>query len=182
MPKIRYKSRIKYLPDRIFHKIWDIAEECSSKKELINRCTSPMSGERIRFYASYRIDDEEAVEMLENIWNYRQMSFKDLLDTVGMTPSQFRHIYCIPKQTIAGWSNGRAECRGYIILMVLKHNGKFILGKRIRLESERVKEDEMGIKEKEQAKNVFVSPGGQEFESEEDWLDYIDRSLENIHK
>ena len=187
MPKMRYKSRMKYLPDRVFHKLWDIAGECDSISIFMERITSVSSKDRIRFYASYKIAEEEAAELLDNIWCYRHMSFKELFDSTHLTQSQFRHMYCIPRQTMTDWLNGTYECKSYIILMILKLQGKLILGRRISLESERREDTDNELKEEqseqpeEDAPAGFTAPGGAVFEDEEEWLRYIDHAIENIH-
>ena len=127
------KKRLKIIPDRIFHKLWDEAGKYNDLEEYI---ISISSNSKIFNYKSHDLDYPEYAELLKNIYNCRKLKLKDISDKVSKQKSELSHIFCIPIRTIEAWYSDINTIPDYILLMMLKHFHLINLGKYIRLESE----------------------------------------------
>ena len=130
---VMQKKRLKIIPDRIFHKLWDEAGKYNDLDEYI---ISISSNSKIFNYKSHDLDYPEYAELLKNIYNCRKLKLKDISDKVSKQKSELSHIFCIPIRTIEAWYSDINTIPAYILLMMLKHFHLINLGKYIRLESE----------------------------------------------
>ncbi len=124
------QKRLKIIPDRIFHKIWNISADCREDDYISNA----LSDKNFPF-KKYGLDYVEAADVLKKIYKYKHASFKDILDKTGYKKSEISHIFCIPIRTIEDWYNGNSNPPAYILLIMLKYFHLFSLGKYIRLQS-----------------------------------------------
>lgn len=129
-------SRIKILPDKIFHKLWDDAATIESEKNYVKKYLSVLSDEYINF-KKYNISDEQALELIRNIYLYSNMTFKEITNRANKNLSDIAHTFCISYRTVESWNRGVNKCPGYIRLMLLKQYKLLDLGKGIKLESEK---------------------------------------------
>ena len=134
------KKRIKILPDRIFHKLWTSVSEFDTRDDYINQYMSVLSEDYINFSDKYRIKIPDIYRMLSSIYTCANMSFKEIIDKVGLKKKDISHIYCIPIRTVEDWYYGKNRCPSYVILMLLRDYELLNLGNYIKLESEEDKE------------------------------------------
>lgn len=133
---MKKKSRLKILPDRIFHKMWDEATN-TSLLDFIHTFTSPLSKEYIDFYRRYDIEPLAASDMLSHIHKRANQSLKAILEEAGIKKSEVYHCFCVPKRTLDDWYTGVNRCPSYFRLVLLKQYHLLSLGKYIILESEK---------------------------------------------
>lgn len=128
--------RQKTIPDRLFHRLWDSCRDMESQDQYVQRYLSPLSEDFIDFFRKYDIAELASRQMLINIYQAYHMSFRDIITSASIKPSEVSHIFCIPIRTIEEWSSGKNRCPGYIRLMLLRHFYLLDLGKYIAIESE----------------------------------------------
>lgn len=133
MPKSKI---IKTIPDRVFCKLWTNACDDIKIYEFIDLFTNPLSKKYIDFHKKYKMDELQAVCMLENIYRMAHLSVKDIINSSGKRKSDIGYIFCIPIRTLEDWYSGKNKCPSYAKLMMLKKFGLFSLGKYIYLESD----------------------------------------------
>lgn len=127
------KQRLKIIPDRVFHKLWDAVDKYGSKDIYISNI---IDNDSIFNYRKYCLDYVEASFVLANIYSLKNMSFSDILNKAGTKKSTVSHIFCIPIRTIEDWFSGTNRSPSYIRLMLLKYFHLLDLGKHVRIESD----------------------------------------------
>lgn len=127
------KQRLKVIPDRVFHKLWDAVDKYGSQDIYISNI---IDNDSIFNYGKYCLDYVEASFVLANIYSLKNMSFRDILDRAGTKKSTVSHIFCIPIRTIEDWFSGTNRSPAYIRLMLLKYFHLLDLGKHVRIESD----------------------------------------------
>lgn len=127
------KQRLKILPDRVFHKLWDAVDRYESPDGYINNI---IENNRIFDHRRYGLDYVEACFVLDNIYKLKNMSFKDILEAAGTKKSVVSHIFCIPIRTLEDWFSGVNRSPAYIRLMMIKYFHLLNLGKHVRIESD----------------------------------------------
>lgn len=133
--------RLKTIPDRTFHILWDSCKSAESEDEYIRKFMSPLSADFINFYRKYNIPELDARKLLQNTYRAFHMSFKEIITAANLKPSQASHLFCIPIRTIEDWKAGKNPCPAYIRLMFLRHFYLIDLGKYITLESELLRKE-----------------------------------------
>ncbi len=126
------RNRLKIIPDRIFHRLWDSIEKYSDREAFMSDLSSDPS---LFNYISYDLTYPECIYLLKSIYNARNMTLKEILKATGVKKSDISHIFCIPIRTVEDWYSGKNRTPSYIKLMVLKHYHMLDLGKYVRLES-----------------------------------------------
>lgn len=126
------RQRLKIIPDRIFHKIWDCIDDYEDRDEYISSL-STNSG--MFNYDSYGITYQECIYLLKNLYEGKKMTFKEMLGAAGVKKSEISHIFCIPIRTVEDWYSGKNRTPSYIKLMLLKQYHMLDLGKYVRLAS-----------------------------------------------
>ena len=127
------KQRLKIIPDRVFHKLWDNVDKYDTQDGYINNV---ISCEKIFAFKKYGMDYAEASLALAHIYDLKRMSFKEIIEKAGTRKSIVSHIFCIPIRTVEDWYSGINGSPPYIRLMILKYFHLLNLGKHIRLESD----------------------------------------------
>ena len=127
------KKRLKVIPNRIFHKLWDLSEEYPDPEGYINAISS---NRKICNFRSYDLDYDEFIDVLKKIYGFRHIKLKDISDQTQKRKSELSHIFCIPIRTIEAWYSDINPMPSYILLMMLKYFHLLNLGKYVRLESE----------------------------------------------
>ena len=126
------RQRLKILPDRIFHKIWDIVDDFSDPDEYVSSLSSDSS---IFKYDAYGITYSECIFLLKSLYKAKNMTFREIIDAAGTKKSEISHIFCIPIRTVEDWYSGKNRTPSYVKIMVLKHFHMLDLGKYVRLSS-----------------------------------------------
>ena len=126
------RQRLKVIPDRIFHKLWDKVDDFDDPEAFISEISLNTS---FFNYNKYGITHEECLELLKSVYMAKNRTLKDILDEVSLKKSDISHIFCIPIRTVEDWYAGRNRTPSYIILMLLKHFHLLNLGKYVRIES-----------------------------------------------
>ena len=127
------KQRLKVIPDRVFHKLWDAVGKYESEDIYISNI---IDNDSIFNYRKYCLDYVEASFVLACIYRLKNMSFSDILNKAGTKKSTVSHIFCIPIRTIEDWYSGTNRSPAYIRLMMLKYFHLLDLGKHVRIESD----------------------------------------------
>lgn len=132
----RRKPRVKIIPDREFHRLWDQAKRYSVSDDYIKAMIGDIGENPCMNYKKYHLDYVEYLDMLRLIYEMSVLTFRGILEQTGKRKSEISHIFCIPIRTVEEWYTGGNSCPVYIRLMLLKHFHLFNLGKYIKLESE----------------------------------------------
>ncbi len=133
MPKSKI---IRVIPDRIFYKLWRAAE-CDIKiYEYIDSFTSSLSDDYIDFRKKYKLDELQAIKMLENIYKASHLSVKEIINASGKKKADIGYVFCIPIRTLEDWCSGKNKCPSYVRLMLIRKFELLNLGKYIYLESD----------------------------------------------
>lgn len=177
MKNSKRQNRKKILPDRLFAVLWNGAEKSKDKTDYIRQYTMPGSTEYIEFSKKYGIDYEDAITMLNEIYDKNKLSVKEILTMAGKKKAQAANTFCVPIRTMEDWHAGKSSCAPYIRLLMLKQYHLLSLGKYIYLEAE------------EEYKNTFPEvykkreeEDIKEAEETDDTLDEIDDFLASIRK
>lgn len=133
---MKHRKRIKILPDRLFHKLWDESLKCNDSNSFIRLFSNPMSDKYISFKATYDIDIVTAIYLLNRIYEMSHMEFREVIESAGKGQADISHIFCIPKRTVQDWYSGKNRCPSYIMLMILRQFHLFTLSKYVKLQSE----------------------------------------------
>ena len=126
------KKRLKIIPDRVFHKLWNAVDDYDLSDQYVSSLSTDTS---IFNYDAYGITYQECLYLLRELYEAKNMSFKDLLEAAGAKKSDISHIFCIPIRTIEDWYSGKNRTPSYIKLMILRQFHMLDLGKYIRLAS-----------------------------------------------
>ena len=126
------RQRLKIIPDRIFHKLWDSIDKYDGREDYVSALSTDSS---LFNYNSYKMTYSEAIYLLNSLYKAKNMTFKELIDAAGVKKSEISHIFCIPIRTVEDWYSGRNRTPSYIKIMVLKQYHMLDLGKYVRLES-----------------------------------------------
>lgn len=129
------ESRIKIIPDILFHTLWDQAEKYESSYNYIKDVTR-FDSEYIDKIRATGLDEDDIYLFLRQIHTYRHMDMTEILKAANTSKAKVSHIFCIPIRTLEDWCSKKNKCPGYAKLMVLKQFHQFKLGKYVRLESE----------------------------------------------
>ncbi|WP_028243376.1 hypothetical protein [Pseudobutyrivibrio ruminis] len=114
------------IPDRIFHKIWNVSCDYEEFSSFYNSITSIKSKEYIDLY-KYALDLDLIYDTLRYIHKYSHYCFSDFLDDNKIKKASISHRFCIPIRTIENWCNGSGKCAPYIMLMILEcYNVKYL--------------------------------------------------------
>ena len=126
------RQRLKILPDRIFHKLWDSIDNFNDRDDYV----SSLSSEGSLFkYDSLGITYSECIFLLKNLFKAKNMTFREIIDAAGAKKNEISHIFCIPIRTVEDWYSGKNRTPSYVKIMVLKHYHMLDLGKYVRLAS-----------------------------------------------
>lgn len=125
------RQRLKIIPDRVFHKLWDLVDKYDTQDDYIS---SLMSSDKIFGFKKYALDYAEASFALAQIYNLKNMPFKEIIEKAGTKKCTVSHIFCIPIRTVEDWYSGVNNSPSYIRLIILKYYHLLNLGKHIRLE------------------------------------------------
>jgi len=136
MKQSKRKSRKIILPDKLFVRIWSGAEKFNDKSEFIRAFTMPGSKEYINFPRKYSIEYEDAIILLDEIFEKNKLSVKEILTLEGKKKSEAARTFCIPIRTMEDWYAGKSSCATYIRLMMLRQYHLLNLGKYIYWEAE----------------------------------------------
>lgn len=126
------RQRLKIVPDRIFHKIWNHIDKYTTMDDYVSSLSMDPS---IFNYNSYGITYSECIYMLKSLYKAKNMSFKELIDAAGSKKSEISHIFCIPIRTVEDWYSGKNRTPSYVKIMLLKQYHMLDLGKYVRLAS-----------------------------------------------
>lgn len=133
---MKKKARLKIIPDRIFHKLWDSAATMSFT-DFLHNFTYSLSADYIDFYRRFDIEPLAASSMLSNIHHRANQSFKEIIEEAQLKKAEVYHCFCVPKRTMDDWYSGANRCPSYFRLALLKQYHMLNLGKYIILESEK---------------------------------------------
>ena len=111
--------KISIIPNKIFHKIWDLANE-NTKSDFYALCTSANSKKKIDF-SRYGIKDEDVFTILCTVYTASQKTFKEILTEAKVTKASFSHAFCIPIRTVEDWYAGINKTPAYIRLNALRY-------------------------------------------------------------
>jgi len=136
MKNSKRHNRKKILPDRLFAVLWNGAEKSIDKTDYIRQYTMPGSKDYVEFSKKYGIDYEDAITMLNEIYDKNKLSVKEILAMAGKKKADIANAFCIPIRTIEDWYAGKTSCAPYIRLLLIKQYHLLSLGKYIRLEAE----------------------------------------------
>ena len=105
------------IPDKIFHKIWEITQKYENKEDFTKE---------FRKRKEYRKMMEECraslvYEILETVYIMSHKSIRDIMKENGIRNSVLSHKMCIPEKTIEGWKVH--ECPGYVRLGIMERFG-----------------------------------------------------------
>lgn len=189
---VMQKKRLKIIPDRIFHKLWDEAGKYDDLDEYI---ISTSSNSKVFNYKSHDLDYPEYAELLKNIYTCRKLKLKDIADKTSKQKSELSHIFCIPIRTIEAWYSDINTIPAYILLMMLKHFHLINLGKYIRLESEIEREatrpaiyNKRKPSDNPKSASEYEYPDPEErteyekYMESDDYAEYLDRLVEKIKR
>ncbi|SFI32894.1 hypothetical protein SAMN04487830_14312 [Pseudobutyrivibrio sp. OR37] len=170
------------IPDRIFHKIWNLSLEAENFSELYNSLTDSNSSYYIDFY-KYGFQLELIYDTLQKIYHISNMSISDLLKEYNLKKATLSHRFCIPIRTIENWCNGTGKCAPYILLMILECYNISYLPENVYTES-LFSKDNKTVSTKKRNKNIKIEEIQKNVEKEQDYsklpLDDIDDLLDNI--
>lgn len=169
------QNRKKILPDRLFALLWNGAEKNSDKSEYIRKYTLPGSEEYIEFSKKYGIEYEDAIILLNEIFEKNKMTVKEILALAGKKKAEAASAFCVPIRTMEDWYAGKSGCASYIRLAMLRQYHLLNLGKYIYIQAE------------EEYRNTFPDVYkkreiNKKEESQEEELEEIDDFLQNIRK
>ena len=126
------RQRLKIIPDRIFHKLWDSIDDFSDQDDYVSSFSSDNS---VFKYDSFGITYSECIYLLKSLYKAKNMTFKEITEAAGAKKSEISHIFCIPIRTVEDWYSGKNRTPSYVKIMVLKHFHMLDLGKYVRLSS-----------------------------------------------
>ena len=133
MPKSKI---IRIIPDRIFYRLWKAANSDIKIYEYIDSFTSPLSDTYIDFRKKYKLDELQAINMLENVYKAAHLNVKSIVEASGKKKADLGYIFCIPIRTLEDWCSEKNKCPSYVRLMMLRKFGLLNLGKYIYIESD----------------------------------------------
>lgn len=110
-------QRIKVIPDRIFHKLWDGAEDFDNVHDYISAFTSPLSKSKINFY-KYKIEYDLSCMILKSIFDYKKKTMASLVKELNIKPIELSHRFCIPIRTIENWMSENRTPPDYLKLFI----------------------------------------------------------------
>ena len=114
------------IPDRLFHKIWNVSCDYDEFSSFYNSITSIKSKNYIDLY-KYGFDLDLIYDTLRSIHQYSHYSFSDFLDEYKIKKATISHRFCVPIRTIENWCNGSGKCAPYVMLMILEcYNVKYL--------------------------------------------------------
>ena len=114
------------IPDRVFHKIWNVSCDYDEFSSFYNSITSVKSKNYIDLY-KYGFDLDLIYDTLRSIHKYSHYSFSVFLDEYKIKKATISHRFCIPIRTIENWCNGSGKCAPYVMLMILEcYNIKYL--------------------------------------------------------
>lgn len=113
------KNKFITIPDRIFHKIWNLALDSDSFIDYYNVITSSKSEDFIDMQ-KYGFDIDSLYDTLKMIYDVSKLTIIDFLNKYGIKKASLSHRFCIPIRTVENWCNGNAKCSPYIIIMILE--------------------------------------------------------------
>jgi hypothetical protein len=114
------------IPDRLFHKIWNVSCDYDEFSSFYNSITSIKSKNYIDLY-KYGFDLDLIYDTLRFIHKYSHYSFSDFLDEYKIKKATISHRFCVPIRTIENWCNGSGKCAPYVMLMILEcYNIKYL--------------------------------------------------------
>ena len=126
------RQRLKIIPDRIFHKLWDSIDKYDSTEDYVSALSTDSS---LFNYNSYKITYSECIYLLKSLYKAKKMTFKELIEAAGAKKSEISHIFCIPIRTVEDWYSEKNRTPSYIKIMILKQFHMLDLGKYVRLQS-----------------------------------------------
>ena len=122
------------IPDRIFHKLWNIALESKDFTSFYNNITNLESKQYTNLF-KFGLDMELLYETLSSIYKASHYTIPDLLEEYDIKKSSLSHRFCIPIRTVENWCNGTGKCSSYIIIMILEGYGIKYLPERVYTKS-----------------------------------------------
>lgn len=134
-------KRVKIIPDRVFHKLWDRVRDYNSLSSYIDACLSPLSSYYIDL-SKYKIDYVTSCDLLKSIFEAANYSISDLIRIIDISNAALSHRFCIPIKTVESWKAAKTDCPGYVKIMIMEEYGIPYLPKYIyteSLDSKRVK-------------------------------------------
>ena len=134
MPHNRNR-RLKFLPDRIFHRIWCKALEEEEKATFLAKMVSG-DGKTVINPSKYSIDAVLWYDVLCGIFDAAHLSVSEIVRLSGKRKAEISHYYCIPIRTLEDWCSGKSDPPSYLRLMLIREYDLFNIGKNVRLESE----------------------------------------------
>ena len=137
MQKRHKVLRQRVISNRQFKKMWDKAGKYETEEAFCTAFTNPLSEDYFDFNKKYNMNPIEVFDMLKEIYNKRNMTFRRLIELTGKRKADISNIFCIPIRTIEAWYDGTNPCSPYVKLMILKHFYLLNLGKWVILESDK---------------------------------------------
>lgn len=130
-------KKIRVIPDRAFHKLWDCALQQENREAFIR---TVMNEQKMFLYRNLEIDYTEALEILKEIHYAVYIPYNELLDMCELKNSTVSHHFCIPIRTAEEWKKKNA-CPGYVRLYIIRTYHLLSLPKSIKFEYENIYEN-----------------------------------------
>ena len=131
----RNSRRIKILPDRVFHRIWNLAVTEDDKTVFL---TKVITGDErvVADPQKYHIDASLWYDVLSGIYNVAHMDMTTIIKASGWKRSEISHYFCIPIRTLEDWCYNKSTPPPYVRLMMIRKFDLLDIGKNVRLKSD----------------------------------------------
>lgn len=179
------KSRLIQIPDKLFHKIWEISSKNRemTQEELIKHINA---GKTID-YKKYGLDYVKFCYLIVKIKKYEEFSFKEIMEMAGKRKIDISDIFCVPIRTVEEWYTGNNKCPAYMRLIMLKQFHLLHLDKYMKLKSEiEYKESKPKIYDKREniSEKIVKTSEGKQFEDKglQEKVEIYDYSYDKLEK
>ena len=125
-------SRIKYIPEPVFYRLWRSVTKFDTKQEYVRNFTSIFSRDYINT-AQLNIDPDLFLDILFQVYKMGKMTVPDMIVAAEMSRASFGYRYCIPIRTLEEWCKNDTS-HDYLRLLILKDLGLFQLPKYVHIE------------------------------------------------
>ncbi len=127
--------RLKILPDRIFHRIWNLALSEDDKAIFLAKMITG-DGKNVIRPQKYRIDAVLWYDVLRGIFDAAHMDMAEIVKSSGRKKADISHYFCIPIRTLEDWCSARSNPPAYVRLMLIREFDLLNIGENVRLETE----------------------------------------------
>ena len=125
-------SRIKYIPEPVFYRLWHSVAKFDTKQEYVHNFTSIFSKDYVDT-ARLQIDPGLFLDILFQIYKLGKMTVPEMITASGLSRASFGYRYCIPIRTLEAWDRTDTS-PDYLRLLILKDLGLFQLPKYVHIE------------------------------------------------